>query len=88
MAALSVAHGRSGGGGVGSTADAILYVYGDCLWKFEKKNLTPGEARSKQTLWDFYATLDYAARKKVCYSAAAWTDARAAPWSTGDTRIR
>ena len=72
MASTLSASGR--GGGLGSSADALLYVFGDCLWKYEKKNLTPGEARSKQALWDFYVTLDYAARKKVCLAfIALWT---------------
>jgi len=42
----------------------IADVY-DSLWFSMKKRLTPGEARTKQSLWDFYQTRDYAQRREV-----------------------
>jgi len=54
--------------------DWLYFVFEDSLWKYEKRKLTPGEARNKQGLWEFYQTLDYAARKKVRHpiTAAGW----------------
>jgi hypothetical protein len=56
--------------------DWLYFVFEDSLWKYEKRKLTPGEARNKQGLWEFYQTLDYAARKKVrCpITADGWFD--------------
>lgn len=31
----------------------------------QKRDLTPGEAKIKQSLWDFYRTLDYNARRTI-----------------------
>jgi len=65
--------------------DWLYFVFEDSLWKYEKRKLTPGEARNKQGLWEFYQTLDYAARKKVRYpiTAVGWCcsacDAKLAP---------
>jgi hypothetical protein len=35
------------------------------LEKTEKRGLTPGEAKLKQSLWDFFRTLDYEARRNI-----------------------